>query len=159
MQTTLNRAFLLASIVGVLVCVPLATRAQTNQTTQNDLRATIRAELLSDPRTSGLTQAQIDAMVDALTQEAQKQGVTSQDIQWRPQQVAEEESAPPVADSCEGTPRFFCAFDMAFGFVGDNPGIAFMLGLASMGLIWLIAHILHHRHPTLLPPPPATPSA
>jgi len=134
-------------LLALLVSVPFFVSAQN---ASSDLRATIRAELLSDPRTSSLSEAQIDALVGLLADEAEKQGITSQDIQWRPESserfVATESAAPQEAAECGG--GFLCTMSEAFGFVGADTTIPFTLGAASMALVWLLAEMMHRRrHP------------
>ena len=134
-------------LLPLLVSVPFFVSAQN---ASSDLRATIRAELLSDPRTSSLSEAQIDALVGLLAEEAEKQGITSQDIQWRPESterfVATESAAPQEAAECGG--GFLCTMSEAFGFVGADTTIPFTLGAASMALVWLLAEMIHRRrHP------------
>ncbi len=149
-----SRATLIELIALATLCVafsmPLLARAQTQP---NNLRSTIRAEILSDPRSAGLSETQIDTMVNILAQQAQEQGVTANDITWRPQQLSSPDAAPVSApDYCGTTPGFLCAFDLAFGFAGNDPTIPFFLGMASMGLIWIVAEKLHayrmHAPPT-----------
>ncbi|MDO8576067.1 MAG: hypothetical protein Q7R90_02000 [bacterium] len=145
MSRTTSFRFLLIACV-VFAVLPFLAHAQN---TSADLRATIRAELLSDPRTSSLSDAQIDALVSLLADEAEKQGVTSQDIQWRPQsseRFVATESAAPQAPECAG--GFLCTMTEAFGFVGADTTIPFTLGAASMGLVWILAEMIHRRrHP------------
>jgi hypothetical protein len=44
--------------------------------------------------------------------------------------------------------------DEAFGFIGPDTTIPFALGMASMGLIWIIAEMMHRRkYPHLFAPP------
>lgn len=145
MSRTTSLRFLLVACAVVAV-LPFVVYAQN---TQSELRATIRAELMSDPRTSSLSEAQIDALVGLLADEAEKQGITSQDIQWRPQSTERfvaVESAAPQAPECMG--GFLCAMTEAFGFVGADTTIPFTLGAASMGLVWILAEMIHRRrHP------------
>lgn len=150
MIRSLSIRSLLVALLFASAVFPLFARAQERA---SDLRATIRAELLSDPRTSGLSEAQIDAAVDALAQEAEKQGITSQDIQWRPQNteqfVAGDTAAADAENACEG--GFLCTLSEAFGFIGSDTTIPFSLGAASMGLIWIIAEMIHRRKHPLVP--------
>jgi len=125
---------------ALLLLLPLIGSAQT--TSDSALQSTIRAELLSDPRTSALSSAQLDAMVSLLTQQAQAQGITASDITWRPQSFSSG-AAPAAQESCAG--NFTCVFDEAFGFVGSDTVIPFSLGAASMGLIWILAEMIHRR--------------
>ena len=115
----------------------------------NDLRATILSELMNDPRTSGFSEVQIDAMVDVLLQGAEESGLTSGDITGYPQEqntfvVVESSSGARASSPCEsaGLP---CLLSEAFGFVGPDSGIAFILGATSMGLVWIFAEMLHRR--------------
>jgi hypothetical protein len=40
----------------------------------------------------------------------------------------------------------------AFGFVGVDTTIPFTLGAASMGLVWILAEMIHRRrHPVIAP--------
>ncbi len=157
MQGTINlrKAFLLVVLVAAL----LLPGSAYGQESSADLRATIRAELLSDPRTSSLSEIQIETLVDLLAQEAEKQGITSQDIQWRPQnneQFVETGSAASEGVGCAG--GFLCIMTEAFGFIGYDVTIPFFLGMSSMGLIWILAEMIHrHRHPAIkVSPPPAS---
>src|SRR3989344_3033765 len=115
MSRTMSFRFLLVICVTIAV-LPFVVNAQN---VSADLRATIRAELLSDPRTSSLSGAQIDALVGLLANEAEKQGITSQDIQWRPEsseRFVATESAAPQAPECAG--GFLCTMTEAFCFIG-----------------------------------------
>lgn len=73
-------------IVGIAVTaslmMPLFIHAQA--TPQSALDATIRAAIMQDPRSASLSAAQISAMVAALSAQAQTQGLTAQDIAYRP---------------------------------------------------------------------------
>lgn len=151
MSRTASLRVLLAVCI-VITMVPFFVHAQN---TQSDLRATIRAELLSDPRTSSLSEAQIEVLVGLLAEEAEKQGITSQDIQWRPQSTERfvaTQSAAPQAPECTG--GFLCTMTEAFGFIGTDTTIPFTLGAASMALVWLLAEMIHRRrHPYIRPTP------
>lgn len=155
-QVVSVRALGIAVVIGLLACMPMVLHAQT--TTSNELSATIRAQLLSDPRTSTLSEAQLNAMVDLLSQEAQKQGLTAKDVVWRPNPPAigdgTTSATPSSLFSCDGS--FTCLVDEAFGFVGPDTSIPFLLGMSSMGLIWILAEMLHrHRYPHIVVPPAA----
>ena len=133
-----------AFLLLLLMALPHNVYAQQNA---GDLSSTIKAALLSDPRTSAVPQEEIDAIVGVLTQEAQREGVAVGDIGWRPQSAGEEfvagDVGPAVADTCGRS--LLCRFNEAFGFVGPDPTIPFILGVASMGLVWIIAEMLHRR--------------
>ncbi len=104
-------------------------------------------QIMSDPRTSSLTQVQVDEMVAILTQAAQAQGLTANDIAAKPVDSSGffSEEVRQAYDACEGTPTFFCVFDLAFGFLGPDSIIPFILGASSMGLIWILAEMIHRR--------------
>ena len=141
---------LVAVVIALLMVSPRGAHAQ--QST-NDLRATIKSELLSDPRTLGLSQAEIDAMVNILAQEAQKNGMTVHDITWRPQimQSAGMNAGGDVAMAFCAPSSILCKFNEAFGFVGPDTIIPFTLGSASMGLVWILAEMLHRRSRLVIP--------
>lgn len=137
-------------ITLVIAALPLFVHAQNSQ---SELQATIRGAILSDPRTASLSQAQIDSIVSVLSQEAEKQGITVKDIQWRPQsagQLAQGGSGVAADSACSG--GFLCTMSEAFGFVGADTTIPFTLGAASMGLVWILAEMIHRRrHPAVAP--------
>lgn len=152
-----SRVLLLAALVAAF----LLPGSVYGQEASADLRATIQAQLLSDPRTSSLSQAQIDTLVGLLAEEAQKQGITSQDIQWRPQnneQFVAVESAASEQVVCTG--GLLCIMSESFGFIGYDTTIPFFLGMSSMGLIWILAEMIHrHRHPVIKVSAPPTTSS
>lgn len=111
-----------------------------------DLQSTIRAAILSDPRSSQMSEEEIDAMVAALAEEAQAQGVTSEDILWRPQDPASfEEAGDSSTESC-GYASFLCALNDAFGFSGSPLIIPLLLGICSALLLFVLGSILLHSH-------------
>ena len=73
-------------IVGITVAaslmMPLIIHAQATSPTALD--ATIRAAIMQDPRSANLSSVQISAMVAALSAKAQAQGLTAQNIAYRP---------------------------------------------------------------------------
>lgn len=130
--------FTLAILFVLIFATPLFIHAQSS-----DLQTTIRAALLSDPRTSGLSATQIDAMVEVLAEEAKKRGISSEDIQWRPvsEQTFSDTSGKEV-QSCGNIPSFLCALNTAFGFNGSDPTIAIGLGVTSALLLLIIGLML-----------------
>ena len=135
----------LSLLCALSVAAPFSAAAQASADTE--LQATIRAMLLSDPRTSSMAAAQIDAMVIALSGQAQKEGITSEDIQWRPEGSAVSAAgsqAVPVG-SCGSMPAILCSLNVAFGFAGDALLIPILLGLTS-GLLILILGVMLERH-------------
>jgi hypothetical protein len=130
------RALQRSAVAGVAfgLLVPMLAFAQ------GDLQSTIRAELLRDPRTSSMSQVQIDAMVSALSQNAQQQGLTPQDLTWRPT------GSQPVAPNnfCAPYPQYLCVMSAAFGFIGGDYIIPLWLGILS--LLFLLTNALHKHH-------------
>lgn len=109
-----------------------------------DLGATIRASVLSDPRSSEMSEREINSMVAALAAEASKQGIRSEDIAWRPQEFSLEE----VGDESEacGYAVFLCSLNEAFGFSGSSIIIPLLLGVCSVLLLFILGSILLHIH-------------
>jgi hypothetical protein len=128
---------------------------------QADLQSTIRAQILQDPRTASMSQVQIDALVSALSQSAQQQGLTPQDITWRP--TGEQPVAP--TNFCAPYPQYLCVMSAAFGFIGGDYIIP--LWLAVLSLLFLLTNALHKHHErvnafvktTTVPPAPIPPVA
>jgi len=129
-------AFVVAAVIVFGIIVPVAFAHEADA----ELHATIRAAILSDPRTAEMSEAEIEAMVAALSEEATAQGVTAYDIVWRPQ--TEEEGAA----SCNSMPQFFCTLNEAFGFDGSDIAIPIGLGITAAVLLFVIGSILLHRH-------------
>ena len=118
---------------------PLA-QAQSN----DELKATIRAALLADPRSASLSESEMDAMVSALADEAQVQGVTASDIAWRPQSSDASGSRDPSA--CGNPDGFLCALSTAFGFAGPDSIIAAGLGVLAATLLFVVGSLIEiHR--------------
>jgi len=111
-----------------------------------DLQSTIRAAILSDPRSSQMSEEEIDAMVVALAEEAEVQGVTSEDIMWRPQDPASFEEAGDSSGEACGYAAFLCALNDAFGFSGSPLIIPLLLGITSALLLFVLGSILLHTH-------------
>jgi hypothetical protein len=141
------RAFSIAVLLTACVVLPYISHAQA---ASDDLQAAIKAALLSDPRTSGLSQLEVEGIVGILADEAERRGITVEDLQWRPQNTEGSFSTgganEAVSDTCGAS--LLCAFNEAFGFVGPDQTIPYILGVASMGLIWIVAEMRHRRrHP------------
>ena len=161
MRRTLKTALLTTLL---LVSMSAVVSAQTVR--PSDLRESIRAALLSDPRTSALSQVQLDAMVQILYKQAQKQGLTAKDVQLQqPAQGQFVSSQNFFNDPCTGAGTL-CEMSEALGFIGNDVTIPFYLGMSSMGLIWILAEMMHRRKypsivvpatPSFPPPPPPPP--
>ena len=124
-----------------LLVLALATPVVIHAQAQDDLRATVRAAILTDPRTAELSETDIEVMVAALTEGAAAQGITSEDIAWRPQEEGDTTSA-----ACGSMPAFFCTLNQAFGFDGSDTAIPIGLAVSSALLLFLIGSILLHQH-------------
>jgi hypothetical protein len=120
--------------------VASAAQAAASAATEADLSATIRAAVLSDPRSQSMTEAEIDALVAALAQEAEGQGVSTHDILWRPQEISQ-----PVPQEGVATCNFLCMLNQAFGLDGSDVAIPIGLGITAGILLFVIGSILHHR--------------
>lgn len=117
----------------VLASLPFIVAAQSDS-----LEAAIREQVMSDPRASQMSSAQIDALVASLTKSARQQGVTAQDIAWKPAPESElggdeiVESQPSAVCSL---PQFMCSINTALGLDGSDLKIPIGLGITSMALI------------------------
>ena len=147
MKTASFRLLQTLIVVGMFSVLPMFAHAQTT-----DLNATIRAALYADPRTAAMSQEQIDAMVAALSQRAQQQGITPADITWRP--------IPPsgfaAVQTCNGFPLYLCTINDAFGFEGPDYFIPIWLAAAALLFLLINALLNHHRRqpPVAVPPAP-----
>ena len=108
------------------------------------LQSTIRAAIAADPRTQGMSQAQIDAMVGALSQHAQNQGLMPNDITWRP--ISNTPAAQQMVISCGAFPTIFCTLSYSLGFIGNDSTIPIWLFVASLLMITIIMLIRRQHH-------------
>lgn len=87
-NTTTRLLILRIAMVAIVItgacAMPVAVGAQSE-----DLRAAIRAEILKDPRAAGIPSAQIEHMVDLLTEEAEAQGMEPEQIAQRAEPAEE----------------------------------------------------------------------
>lgn len=141
MNTSLKtiKVSLIASVLAMLFFN--GTLGTVSAQTQDDaLSSTIRAAIQADSRSQGMTEAEIDAMVQALTHQAQSVGMTSEDIVWRPTGEAAVGGDVPL---CDGV---LCGLNYAFGLDGSNYTIPIWLGACALMLMFIIAGILEYRH-------------
>lgn len=140
-----NRIATLALTAGIMLAAFFFS-AETAFAQEGDpaLRETIRSAILSDPRSASMTPTEVDAMVAALTRQAESVGMTAEDIVWRPV----EEQSGSAQGNAQGTPceGFLCSLNNAFGFDGSDYTIPVMLGASALMLIFIIAAILEYRH-------------
>jgi hypothetical protein len=118
----------------VTLLLPIATYAQSA-----DMRASIRAELLKDPQTAQLSEADLNALVDALAQKAQSDGVTSADLSWQPQST---ERVTPIAagELCSGLSCFSARLGVSPLMTQIAIGI-----LVAGGILWFTTYEFRHR--------------
>ncbi len=135
----------LVAVAVLFVILPFVVSAQGAGGEESDLRATIRAALLTDPRSASLSSAEVEEMVSALTGEAERQGVTSSDIAWRPQSPEESGSGAWDSSACGNPSGFLCALSTAFGFTGPDATIAVALGVLAAILLFVIGMMLYRR--------------
>ena len=85
MKSFLYAILLFSAIIVIYGFSATASDALTTPTSgEGDLNAVIHTALLKDPRAQTLTPQEINAMAVALTAQAQAQGVTAQQIAYRP---------------------------------------------------------------------------
>ena len=81
-----------------LVCVAIAPAVLSAK--DDDLTATVRGAILSDPRSETMSQTEVDAMVNALVEEARVKGVTAEDIVWWPEEEGLRSEERRVGKEC-----------------------------------------------------------
>lgn len=143
----------LAIALTLAISLPLAVSAQSGA-----LRDTIREALLADPRSGGFSEADRELMVDILTEQAQNQGVTSQDLQYRPQDSTFGAGNSTSASSGCTMPEIFCTMTQALGFgSGDNtiPVVLWGSGMVLLFILGTMIEIRHIKHKRARMPPPA----
>ncbi len=142
-------AVLLALSFAFMALAPSISLAQ-----EDELHASIRAALMADPRTANMSEAELNAMVEIIAQQAQEQGITSQDIngEGEPTMGAPLSTAMPM---CE-MPAFMCELNEAFGFDGSDLKIPIGLGVSSAWLLFIIGMMIHKgMHKPVVPVAPA----
>lgn len=126
--------------IALAIAMPVIANAQT--ASQNQLRATIYAEITSDPRSKDLTKAQIYSIVNALTGEAQTQGLTTSQLTYAPESSTVQSSTlTPCSD-------ISCSISRAFGLDGTIPliPIALFIMAALFILIYGLMREMGHPH-------------
>lgn len=144
MRVTLSSAALLVLSMGVLICANFVHA----EMTQDQMHATIMAALLSDPRTSSVPPAQLQALVNVLAEEASTQGLNAQDIKWQTAAVAASfgDAREQKQAQCMGIFPGLCPFSDAFGFTGNDAAVPLILFGTSGLLLFLLYEIIrHHR--------------
>jgi hypothetical protein len=139
------------------ITLPLALYAQSD----TELRDTIRRALLADPRSAAFSEADRELMVDILTMQAQDQGVTTEDLNYRPGSTFGEGAENAVEYSwCGNMPSTLCAMTQALGFGDGDNTIPVALWGSGMVLLFVlgtmieIRHIKHKRAAHMPPPAP-----
>lgn len=113
--------------------------------TRTELEVTIREAILSDPRSAEMTEAEIDALVASLGEEAATQNFSSADITWRPLEGATSEEASQSEEACPYA-QVLCALNDAFGFTEFPFLIPLLFAITSAILLFVIGSILLHHH-------------
>ncbi|HEY4488199.1 MAG TPA: hypothetical protein VJB97_01660 [Candidatus Paceibacterota bacterium] len=129
----LSTAWFLSTFIAASFC--LLVLPQVGFAQSSELRETIRAEILKDPRAASIPESQLASMIDALAREAEAQGITPADITWTP---ANENRA---AARC----GFLCNVNAAFGFDGGTYIMPALLLLASAIGVFAF-YIRRHYH-------------
>jgi len=153
-------------VIGIAVAIsflilPLLTHAQTSGSTTSSatLSAIIRAAILKDPRAAALPAAQLDAMVSALTSQAQAQGVTAQAIAYRPNAPVPNYTTPFKPGTCADISSPLCVLGQSLGFDNPNKEVPIGLWITSGLLIAVIWHMRRNPHLSASVPaqkPPST---
>ncbi len=129
----LTTAWFLSTFIAASICMLVLPQAGFAQ--ESELRETIRAEILKDPRAASIPESQLASMIDALAREAEAQGITSEDITWTP-------TSQSRAAAC----GFLCNVNAAFGFDGGAYIMPVLLLLASaVGVFAFYIRRHHHR--------------
>ena len=145
-----------AFLLACAMFMPFLVQAQ-----GDELSASIRVSLLSDPQSAGLSQAELDALVEALAAEAREQGITATDILWRPSEPASfgAGEATGMADTCGNMPPILCALNDALGFSGRNLIIPLLLFFSSAALIFVLSVMIHRHRQKLHTVEPSSPDS
>ncbi|MEN9413102.1 MAG: hypothetical protein RLZZ342_189 [Candidatus Parcubacteria bacterium] len=137
---TLRFPLALVTLSLLVIGLPFFTHAQ-----QEDLRATIMAQVLQDPRSAEIPPAQLEQIIDALSQKAQSENLESADIVWQPGAFHEAAASVESVPACDSLIPLACVFTEAFGFQGEAVVIPLYLLVAS-GLLILLIRRMHHHH-------------
>ena len=137
--------------VAITVGAPIFVHAQTQTSDPSALKATIRASIMQDPRAGGLTSAEIDAMVSALTSKAQTQGLTVQDLTYVP--GGKGITVPGVTDAPKPVASADLCATSSWCMLGDTIGAGLIRNwiyaafwILSLMLIVIVRHMLKNPH-------------
>ena len=119
--------YTLAALIA-LALLPSFALAQTTGS-QADLQAQIRTAITTDPRSASMSQAQLDALVNALAGKASQQGMTAQDIVWRPYDPSAVTTQAPAGTANSGSELFYI--------------LIALFGLMATTFVAILMH--HHR--------------
>jgi hypothetical protein len=147
-------SFLVVVVMALfpLTLIPLALHAQSDSSA---LRETIRQAISSDPRAAGLSETEISLLTEALLQQAQDQGVTAQDLLYRPGTTF------GVSDTRGADmPGLLSTMTEALGFGdGDNtiPVVLWGSGMVLLFILGTMIEIRHIKHKRAAQIPPSAP--
>lgn len=137
-----SRVFVLSVLIVLgAFMLPFFTHAQN---AADEMRAAIRASLSRDPNTTKMTPEEYANLVNALTAEAQKQGIPPSTLV--PPAVSQEEALPiPDAEPVCVTSPAVCSF-AAFMHLTEMHAIWLMLGVVA-GLMAIVVGVMlgHHK--------------
>ncbi|QQG38149.1 MAG: hypothetical protein HYS26_01170 [Candidatus Kaiserbacteria bacterium] len=135
----LRTAFIVTLALITLSALPLFAHAQSDE----ELRSTIRAAIVADPRSASMSEAEIDVMVEALATQAKATGVTARDVESAARASQNTQRRSPYASECTS---FICKVNEAFGITGNASVIAVAMGVTAAVLLFVIGMLIeHHR--------------
>ena len=121
--------------------------ATTSAQSQSDLQTTILTQVMKDPRASSLPPSQLQAIVNSLTTEAQKQSMTSANIEQTlaaQNTLSGDATETQPVDSCDS--NFLCNVNQIFGFPSDSYSVVFGTVLFLLLCLIVVRRLLvHHR--------------
>ena len=138
---SIQRSVALFAIAAAIVLTGVS-MAHAQTSSENQLRATILAQIEADPRSQTMTQAQIYSLVNALTLQAQEQNLTAAQLTYRPGSPT---ASGSTLTSCDD---LSCSLGQAFGLDGSIPiiPIALFVLAALFILIYGIMREMGHPH-------------
>lgn len=146
-----------SALAVALLVLPLAVFAEVQP--QDEMHATIMAQLLQDPRTANIPPEQLQQLIDALARQADVQKVTIGDLQWQPHPstISGAADVGMKADtSCASGFSALCVLSEGFGFAGSDPTIPLYFLVTSGLLILILARLRRHHELGHFEPVPAT---
>jgi hypothetical protein len=140
-------AFLAPLLIAAFLIIPLALphSAYAQASSTLSLSDTIRAAILKDPRSADLSSAQLDALVSALSNQAQAQGMTPQAIAYHPGAFVGTPSTAASYGSCNEISAWLCPLGIALGYGTPDKEVPIGLWITSGLLIVIIWQLRKHE--------------